>query len=68
MSIKIAVACKGHKGAVDLRDSQYPEGPGDNGDGEVLHFSPAEWTEFLAAVKAGKFDEVGKPDQPLTDR
>ena len=58
MSTKIVVPCKGHQGAVDLRDSRYPERPEDSGDG-VLHFSPAEWAEFLAAVKAGEFDAVG---------
>ncbi len=45
-----AVPCS-HPGAVDLRDSRYP-------GAEVLHFSAAEWTEFLAAVKAGKFDRI----------
>jgi Domain of unknown function (DUF397) len=43
-----------HPGAVDLRDSRYP------GE-EVLHFSAAEWREFLDAVKAGKFDRVNGP-------
>jgi hypothetical protein len=48
-----AVPCS-HPGAVDLRDSRYP-------DEEVLHFSAAEWREFVAAVKAGKLDGVGSP-------
>ena len=46
-----AAACPAHPGAVDLLDDRYP------GD-EVLHFSAAEWVEFLAAVKGGKFDGV----------
>jgi hypothetical protein len=28
----------------------------------VLHFSAAEWAEFLAEVKAGKFDSAAHPD------
>lgn len=39
------------RGCVDLRDSRYP-------DGEVLHLTAAEWAEFLAAVKSGRFDHV----------
>lgn len=50
-----AVPCS-HPGAVDLRDSRYP-------DAEVLHFAVAEWVDFIAAVKVGKFDGVaGPPD------
>jgi hypothetical protein len=48
-----AVPCS-HPGAVDLRDSRYP-------DEEVLHFSAAEWREFVAAVKAGKLNHADRP-------
>jgi Domain of unknown function (DUF397) len=48
-----AVPCS-HPGAVDLRDSRYP-------DQEVLHFSAAEWREFLDAVEAGRFDGADDP-------
>jgi hypothetical protein len=34
---------------VGVRDSKDSDGP-------VLTFSPAQWTAFVAAVKAGKFD------------
>jgi hypothetical protein len=55
-----AVPCS-HPGAVDLRDSRYA------GE-EVLHFSAAEWAEFVAAVKSGQFDHVGhaadRPPEP----
>jgi hypothetical protein len=34
---------------VGVRDSEDPAGP-------VLSFSPAEWSVFLAGVKAGEFD------------
>jgi Domain of unknown function (DUF397) len=47
----VAVPCP-HPGAVDLIDSRYP------GE-ERLHFSAAEWREFLDAVKAGRFDHAG---------
>jgi hypothetical protein len=50
-----AVPCP-HPGAVDLRSSNHL--PGD----EVLHCSAAEWGEFVAAVKAGKFDDVMSAD------
>lgn len=50
MSIE-AVPCP-HAGAVDLRSSAHL--PGD----EVLHCSATEWAEFIAAVKAEKFDHV----------
>jgi len=50
-----AVPCS-HFDAVDLVDSRYLHD-------ERLHFSAAEWREFLAAVKAGRFDHVtGPPD------
>jgi len=41
-----------HARAVGLRSSAHL--PGD----EVLHVSAAEWAEFIAAVKVGKFDHV----------
>jgi hypothetical protein len=34
-----------------VRNSRDPEGP-------VLHFTPQEWTAFLAGVKAGEFDAI----------
>ena len=68
VSMKIAVPCRGHHGAVELRDSQYAESPGDDSEGEELHFSPAERVEFLAAAKAGKLDEVGNPAPSREDR
>lgn len=37
---------------VCVRNSREPEGP-------VLHFTPQEWTAFVAGVKAGEFDEIG---------
>lgn len=54
MSIEV-VPCT-HPGAVDLRSSSHL--PGD----EVLHASAAEWAEFIATVKAGKFDDVTSAD------
>jgi Domain of unknown function (DUF397) len=51
-----AVPCA-HRGSVDLVDSRYP-------DGERLHFSPAEWAEFVATMKAGKFDGIGASPPP----
>lgn len=50
MSIEVVPCLR--PGAVDLRASQHL--PGD----EVLHCSAAEWAEFLAAVKSGKFDQL----------
>lgn len=57
----VAVACRSHDGAVDLLDDRYPHD-------EVLHFSAAEWVEFLAEVKAGKFDSVAHPDARETSK
>jgi hypothetical protein len=54
VSIEV-VPCLRH-GAVDLRSSDHL--PGD----EVLHASAAEWAEFIAAVKDGKFDGVTSAD------
>lgn len=45
-----AIPCP-HQGCVDLRDVRYPD------DG-VLHLTAAEWLEFLAAVKRGRFDHL----------
>lgn len=36
-------------GVVAVRDSKNP-------DGSVLMIEPAEWREFIAGVKAGRFD------------
>jgi hypothetical protein len=36
-------------GGIALRDSKDPELP-------PHHFTPAEWTAFLAGVRAGEFD------------
>lgn len=47
----VAAVCGARHGAVDLLDDRYPHD-------EVLHFSVTEWAEFLAAVKAGKFDSA----------
>lgn len=57
MSIEV-VPCS-PPGAVDLRSSNHL--PGD----EVLHASAAEWTEFIAAVKDGKFNTVTSAGQPI---
>jgi hypothetical protein len=40
-------------GGVGVRDSKDPDGP-------VLEYTPAEWRAFLAGVKAGEFDALGK--------
>ena len=40
-------------GGVGVRDSKDPGGP-------VLEYTSAEWHAFLAGVKAGKFDALGK--------
>lgn len=53
MSIEV-VPCSGHRGAVDLVDSR------NSSDIDPLHVSLAEWTEFVQAVKAGKYDDVGR--------
>jgi hypothetical protein len=57
----VAVACGARHGAVDLLDDRYPRD-------EVLHFSAAEWAEFLAEVKAGKFDSAAHPDGRETSK
>ncbi len=51
MGIEV-VPCDGHRGCVDIIDSRGPEG------GDPLHLTAAEWQEFLAAAKAGRYDEV----------
>jgi hypothetical protein len=50
-AVTIEVMPCSHRGCVDLRDSRYP-------DEEVLHFSSAEWAEFLAKAKSGQFDQA----------
>ena len=45
------VACT-HRGCVDLVDTHA----GSRDD--PIHLTEAEWVEFLAAVKAGKYDEI----------
>lgn len=45
-------ACTGHPGAVDLADTRAQPGA------DPIHLSAAEWAEFVAAVKAGKYDGV----------
>lgn len=47
-----AVPCTGHPGAVDLVDSRAQPGA------DPIHLSAAEWAEFIAAAKAGKYDDV----------
>jgi Domain of unknown function (DUF397) len=42
-------------GGVLVRDSKDPAGP-------VLAFTPGEWAEFLAGVKAGEFDHLTGPE------
>jgi hypothetical protein len=39
---------------VYVRSSRYP-------DGHLLHFSPSEWSAFLAGAKAGEFDQEQRP-------
>jgi len=54
--VSIEVVPCPHPGAVDLRSSNHLLGD------EVLHASAAEWTEFIAADKDGKFDDVTSAD------
>jgi hypothetical protein len=51
MSIEVLPG-PGHRGAVDLVDSR------NGSDIDPLHVSIPEWTEFVAAVKQGKYDDV----------
>jgi hypothetical protein len=51
MSIDV-VPCPGYPGCVDLVDSR-----GD-GDADPLHFTAAQWEEFVADIKAGTYDRV----------
>ena len=53
MSIEV-VPCPGHRGCVDIVDSRH--GP----DIDPLHVPKSEWAEFVAAIKAGHYDEVGR--------
>jgi hypothetical protein len=39
------------RNAVGVRDSKHPDGP-------VLRYSPEEFQAFVAAVKAGDFDDL----------
>ena len=52
MSIEV-VPCPGHSGCVDLVDSRT------SADIDPLHVSMSEWAEFVAAIKAGRYDDVG---------
>jgi hypothetical protein len=47
----VVKACE-PSGAVDLIDRRHRVP-------ETWHFSAAEWAEFLAAVKAGRYDSAG---------
>ena len=51
MSIEV-VPCPGHRGCVDLVDSR------NSVDIDPLHVPVAEWIEFVASIRAGKFDEI----------
>lgn len=53
MSVEV-VPCP-RSGCVDLIDSR---GVGDGAD--PLHFRDSEWAEFVSAVKAGQYDNVGQ--------
>jgi hypothetical protein len=50
MSIEV-VPCPFHRG-VDLTDDRA------GADGDPIHLFPAEWVEFLSAIKDGKYDTV----------
>lgn len=56
MGIEV-VPCPGHPGCVDIIDSRGPES-------DPLHLTAAEWQEWVAAVKAGKLDEVARAAGP----
>ena len=60
----LAVPCKGHQGCVDLIDGRYAEDSPDGDGGDVLHMTAAEWAEFVAAVKAGQYDDVQEHHKP----
>jgi hypothetical protein len=55
MSIEV-VPCPFHRG-VDLTDDRA------GADGDPIHLFPAEWVEFLSAIKDGKYDTVLPSDQ-----
>ena len=55
MSIEV-VPCPFHRG-VDLTDDRA------GADGDPIHLFPAEWVEFLSAIKDGEYDTVLPPDQ-----
>jgi hypothetical protein len=44
------IPCRGHRGSVDIT------GPDPLAD--PVHVSAADWAEFLAAAKAGRFDDL----------
>jgi hypothetical protein len=46
-----AVPCTGHPGAVDV------VGPDPGAD--PIHVPPGQWAQFVAAVKAGRYDDAG---------
>jgi hypothetical protein len=48
------IPCPGHPGSVDLI-------VGDPAVIDPIHLSAAAWHEFINAVKAGKYDELGRP-------
>ncbi|MGH3068976.1 MAG: hypothetical protein ACRDMI_10385 [Streptosporangiaceae bacterium] len=51
-----AAPCPAHPSAVDL----YLRRPCvDREDIDPIHMAAEEWAEFLAKVKAGKFDVIG---------
>jgi len=39
-------------GDVAVRDSKHP-------DGDILTYAPEEWADFLAHLKAGRYDYFG---------
>ncbi len=45
--------------AVQVRDSKYQRDPSNDVEREpILSFTNAEWTAFIAGVKAGEFDRA----------
>jgi|HubBroStandDraft_3_1064219.scaffolds.fasta_scaffold1807134_2 hypothetical protein len=53
MSVEV-VPCS-HSGCVDLIDSR-----GFDEEADPMHFTASQWAEFISAVKAGKYDNVGE--------
>jgi hypothetical protein len=56
MGIEV-VPCPGHRGCVDIIDSRGPES-------DPLHLAPAEWREWVDAIKAGKLDDARQAADP----